>query len=513
MMLPEPTTGSILARTARGAGWVMAWRMLTRLLGLCSTLVLVRLLSPADFGLVALATAFALALDVCLAIGVEDQIIRAPNPRPALYHTAFTMSLLRSLAVACIIGLCAGPAAAFFGDARLRDVLWALAASAALSGATNIGVVDFRRHLSFEREFQLQLLPRLVGIAITLGAAWWLQSHWALVLGILANRFGIVVMSHALHPYHPRLSLEAWRELIGVSCWSWAISLATVLRDRADSMVVGRMLGPAPLGIYAVGVEVAILPTTEIVDPICRACMPGFAATLRGGGNTALADAWLRVMALMAVLTLPAGTGASLVAGPLVALAFGPAWMEAVPVIIILGLACTVALFGNVSGALLNARTALRSILGITLAAAMLRITLLLLLTPWLGLAGAGLAIGVAVVLEHLALVTAVLRLLHMPPRRLLACIHRPALATAAMALLLWALGLGWAAPPPDAAAALQILLRAIPLGMASFTLALWLLWRSAGSPAGAEADMLALLRGVLGRAALWRPRHALRGS
>jgi len=513
MMLPEPATGSILARTARGAGWVMAWRMLTRVLGLGSTLVLVRLLSPADFGLVALATAFALALDVCLAIGVEDQIIRAQAPRPALYHTAFTMNLLRCLAVAGVIGLCAGPAATFFGDARLQDVLWALAASAALSGATNIGVVDFRRQLSFEREFQLQLLPRLVGIAVTLGGAWWLHSHWALVLGILANRFGIVLMSYALHPYRPRLSLEAWRELIGVSCWSWMVSLATVLRDRADSLVVGRMLGPAPLGIYAVGVEVAVLPTTEIVDPICRACMPGFAATLRGGGNAALADAWLRVMALMAVLTLPAGTGASLVAGPLVALAFGPAWMEAVPVIITLGLACTVTLFGNVSAALLHARTALRTILGITVGAALLRITLLLLLTPWLGLPGAGLAIGLAVVLEHLALVTAVLRLLNVPARRLLACIHRPALATAVMALLLWVLGLGWAAPPADAAAALRILLTAIPLGMASFALTLWLLWRAAGSPAGAEADLLGVLRGMLGRAAVWRPRHALRGS
>jgi hypothetical protein len=142
-----------------------------------------------------------------------------------------------------------------------------------------------------------------------------------------------------------------------------------------------------------------------------------------------------------------------------------------------------------------------------------MRITLLLLLTPWLGLPGAGLAIGLAVVLEHLAFVAAVLRLLSVPARRLLACIHRPALATAAMALLLWVLGLGWAAPPADAAAAMHMLLAAIPLGMASFALALWLLWRGAGSPAGAEADLLALLRGVLARAVIWRPRHALRGG
>jgi hypothetical protein len=81
------------------------------------------------------------------------------------------------------------------------------------------------------------------------------------------------------------------------------------------------------------------------------------------------------------------------------------------------------------------------------------------------------------------------------------------------MALLLWVLGLGWAAPPADAAAAMHSLLAAIPLGVVSFTLVLWLLWRGAGSPAGAEADLMALLRSVLARAAVWRPRHALRGG
>ena len=72
MAVAEP---GILARTARGAGWVVAWRMATRVLGLVSTLVLARLLVPGDFGLVALATSFAFALDACFLVGVEDQIV------------------------------------------------------------------------------------------------------------------------------------------------------------------------------------------------------------------------------------------------------------------------------------------------------------------------------------------------------------------------------------------------------------------------------------------------------
>ncbi|MCR0985117.1 oligosaccharide flippase family protein [Roseomonas populi] len=505
-----PARGGILAATARGAGWVMAWRMMTRLLGLVSTLILVRLLPPGDFGLVALATAFALALDVCVSIGVEDQIVRSHDPRPALYDTAFTLNLLRCLLLAVLIAVAAWPAAGFFGEPRLAPVLLALSVSAAATGLTNVGIADFRRHLSFEKEFQLQFLPRVAGIVVTVVGAWLLASHWALVLGILVNRLGLVVASHLLHPYRPRLSLTAWRELAGVSVWSWANSLATVVRDRADSLVIGRVLGPTRLGVYAAGAEVAVLPTTEMVDPICRACMPGFAAALRHGDPVVLEDAYLRIVALTALLTIPAGFGISLVAGPVVALAFGPAWIEAVPVIQILGVACTLTLFGGISAAMLNARAALRTLLGITVAAAAVRVVLLVLLTRSHGLFGAGMAVGLAVVAEHLLLVGSGLRALRIPPLRFLAQLRRPALATATMAVALWWVGLGWAPPPPSAAAAVPLLLAGAGLGAGIFVAVLTTSWLAAGRPAGAEADMAALVRRIVGRFAALRGRSPL---
>jgi lipopolysaccharide exporter len=507
------TSENMLGRTMRGAGWVVAWRMLTRLLGLASTLVLVRLLAPDDFGLVALAAAFATALDVCLSIGVEDQIVRAQDPRPALYDTAFTLNLIRGLLVAGAVALAAAPAAQFFSDARLTEVLLAIAVSAAVAGLTNVGAVDFRRHLQFEKEFRLQLLPRLAGIAVTIGGALVLRSHWALVLGILVNRFGLVVMSYALHPYRPRLSLSALRDLAGVSCWSWALSATAVLRDRMDSLVIGRTLAPLQVGVFAVGMEVATLPTTEVVDPICRACMPGFAASLRTGGTEDVADSYLRIVALIALLTLPAGLGISLVSGPVVALGFGQAWLEAVPVVAVLGAAWTMTLFGNVSNALLNARAMLRTMLGISALSAVARVPLLLLLIPAYGLTGAAVAVALIMTAEQMLLVAFALRLLRLPVRRLLARVARPFLSSATMALVLWSVGLGWAPVPPSAGSAAWQLFAGIGLGALTFTVAQAALWTLAGRPNGAEADLLSLLRRLLDRLGMGRRLAALRGS
>ncbi len=146
----------MLARTATGTGWIVGWRMATRLFGL----ILVRLLVPGDFGLVALGTTFIVAVDALSTLGVEDALVREPAPTRAMYDTGFTLSALRGVITSAVIAVTAVPIASFFADPRLADVLWALAAGTLIGGIGSIGVVDFRRDMAFEKEFLLQILPR-----------------------------------------------------------------------------------------------------------------------------------------------------------------------------------------------------------------------------------------------------------------------------------------------------------------------------------------------------------------
>ena len=118
-----PTTRSVLARTVRGAGWVIAWRLGMRVLGLISTLILVRLLVPADFGLLALAASFAQTIDGMMILGTEEAVIRQTAPDRAVYDTAWTLNVIRGLTVTAIVLASAVPVASFFGDRRLVLVL------------------------------------------------------------------------------------------------------------------------------------------------------------------------------------------------------------------------------------------------------------------------------------------------------------------------------------------------------------------------------------------------------
>jgi lipopolysaccharide exporter len=466
----------------------MAWRLGVRVLGLVSTLILVRLIQPADFGIIALATSFMQTIDGMLTLGTEEAVIREATPGRQFYDTAFTLNLLRGLSVTIMVAALAYPAAWFFTDPRLGPVLLFVAALPLLDGFSNIGAVDFRRDFAFHKEFAIMVLPKLCGIVAAIIAAVLLHSYVAMLFGMGVNRVLRVIMSYVMHPYRPALSLKAWRGLAGYSAWTWLLSLAILIRDRSDSLLLGRMMNTAAVGFYSVGAEVAALPTTELIEPLGRAAFSGFAAGRQQ--KTDIGETFLRLTGSAALLTLPAGVGLSLVAAPLVALAFGPAWQPAVPVMRILSLSFTIMVFGHLSLLLLSAHALLGRLVGITVIGAVARVALLTLLIPNFGLTGAAFGAAIAMALEQALTVATALRRFRVEAGAMIRRVWRPVFATAAMATMMAATGIGWSDDPDG-----LILLEAVAVGAATYAAVLLTSWILAGRPAGPETDVLALLR------------------
>ena len=403
-----PTTRSVLARTVRGAGWVIAWRLGMRILGLISTLILVRLLVPSDFGLLALAASFAQTVDGLMTLGTEEAVIRQTNPDRSVYDTAWTLNVIRGLTVAAIVMASAVPLASFFGDQRLVTVLLVIALPPLLDGVSNIGTVDFRREMQFQKEFAIMVVPKLFGIIATRTAAFIHPSYTALLFGIATNQSLRSIMSYVMHPFRPRLSLRAWRGLVGYSIWTWLLSLAILLRNRSDTLLLGRLTNATSVGVYAIGAEVASLPTSELVEPLCRASFAGFAAAHREG--VVVTETFLRLLSSAVLVTLPAGLGLALVAAPLVRVAFGPGWDAAVPVLRILGVAGVMSVFGQISLHLMSAHSLLGRLTAVALAGAVLRIGLLLAFIPGFGVTGAAWAAAIATCIEQSATLVMALR-------------------------------------------------------------------------------------------------------
>ena len=351
---------SITSRVVAGAGWMVAWRMVSRMLGFVSMLVLASLLTPKDFGIVAMATAVTGAIEGLSQLGVRDALVRLKDERRDYYDTAFTFQVARALLTALLIAGLSLFASDLLGEPRLRAILLILAALTVVTGCENIGIVSFSRALDFRTQFFLQAAPRLLGFAITTSLAFLLHSYWALIAGAAVAKLSSVVASYVASPHRPRFGLTGWRYLLHFSFWSWAGGLVLVVLNRADPFLLGPVLGTAAFGLYVLSSEIASLPVTELLEPACTALFPGFSLARRSGSDPVAMG--LSVAGALALCTIPFSAGISACSGYLVASLLGPQWEAARPLIAVLAWMCMFLPFSWVAVTVLSAQGQVRRV-------------------------------------------------------------------------------------------------------------------------------------------------------
>ncbi|HEY6260632.1 MAG TPA: oligosaccharide flippase family protein, partial [Nitrospiraceae bacterium] len=169
---------SIGRQVARGAGWMVMLRMANRVLGVISFCILARILVPEDFGLVALAGSLGGLLEIISEFSVELALIRASQNDRRLYDSAWTIKIVRGLAVSVVLVLLASTIARFFDEPRIEAVVYFLALAGFILSFENIGVVEFRKSLAFEKEFTYLFLGRCISTVVTVVLALMWRNYW-----------------------------------------------------------------------------------------------------------------------------------------------------------------------------------------------------------------------------------------------------------------------------------------------------------------------------------------------
>ncbi len=327
---------SVGEKMAVGAAWMIFFRLLDQGIGLISTLILVRILIPDDFGVVALATSFIALLELLNSFGFDMALIQNQNAERDDYDTAWTFNVVFGVVSAVLLAAIAPAASEFYSEPRIEAVMYFLAVGMLLSGFDNIGIVAFRKEMMFGKEFSFLIGKRLAGFCVTIALVFVLKSYWALVAGMLARKSYGLCASYILHPYRPRLSFAAARKLFNFSKWLLISNVLYFLRLRSADFVIARIAGVAALGMYTVAFEIANMATTALISPINRAVFPGYSKL--NDGPKALSHHVLLVVSVVAMVVLPAGMGMAAVADIVVPTVLGSKWMEAIPLIKILAI-------------------------------------------------------------------------------------------------------------------------------------------------------------------------------
>lgn len=319
---------------SKGVLWLTGAKLVVNVLALASTFVLARLLTPDDFGLVAIATTMLAVLTAVTEMSLASALIHHATPSEEHFDTAWTMNMIRSAIIAFAFAAAAPLAASYYKDDRLITVMVMLSVSIFMGGTLNPKIVTLTRKLIFWQEFAVVVAQKLAGFVVGVVLALIFESYWALLGGILASQGVALVVSYMVVKYRPRFSLKHFRELWSFSMWLTLGQMVNTLNWKFDNLLIGAKFGSTTLGFYTVGDTLAGLPTRETIAPIQQTLFPGFRMVI--DDPLRLRKAYQRAQETISAVALPAGFVVALLAEPLVRLVLGEKWLEATKVVEIL---------------------------------------------------------------------------------------------------------------------------------------------------------------------------------
>ncbi|WP_264045164.1 lipopolysaccharide biosynthesis protein [Methylobacterium flocculans] len=322
-------------------------RIFSNIVSLISTLILARLLLPADFGLVALAGTM-LAIITALSGGsFSDAIVYYKAPDNEHYHTIWTLNALKALFVAFVSIAISWPLARYYQDIRLMYTIAALSIGTIIMGLENPKVVRMTKELVFWQQVAIQISQRIVSFLLSASIAYYYESYWALIIGTISGQICGIFVSYIIAPYIPKLSLKHFAEVLMFAGWLNLSQAINVLNWNFDNLLVGTFLGKGALGYYTVGNNLAIIPSREAVAPLTSTLYPAFSNLIDEPKR--LAIAYQKAQGMVMAVALPVGVGVALIAEPLVILTMGEKWLPSVLLIQVLSSVFAIQTMGSLA--------------------------------------------------------------------------------------------------------------------------------------------------------------------
>lgn len=316
----------------RGGFWVFLLRIVQQLFNLIRLVILARILTPNDFGLLGIALLTMTTLETFSQTGFQAALIQKKDNTESYLNVTWTVLVLRGFILFVIIYLVAPYAAILFNAPESKFIIQVIGLSFLLSAFTNIGVIYFQKELEFNKQFIYQLSGTLADFVVAISAVLILRNVWALVFGLLAGNVARCFVSYLIHPYRPHfnLDLDKTKELFGFGKWIFSSSILVFLLTQGDNIFVGKLLGVTALGFYQMAYRISNIPATEITHVISQVTFPAYSKLQ--DDIPKLREAYLKVLQITAFLSFPVASLIFILGPDFTKIFLGSKWMPMVPV-------------------------------------------------------------------------------------------------------------------------------------------------------------------------------------
>ncbi len=334
------TSGTKASRPSvlKAISWTSAATALSSLIVFLRAPILARLLTPEDYGLFGLTTTVMTGVTALTSFGFSQALIVRKSPDGAdareLVDSTWTADFLRRCGITILLLLLAYPSALYFQEPRVFPLLALAALTPAISGLQNIGLVLLRKQVAFRGLAYFRVLTEFFTTVISIVVAYYTRDAWALVIGQVGSALLSALVSYAFHPHKPRFRLNraVLAESISFGRQLYFAGVLTFVTTQFDSLVVGKYLGAAVLGAYAVAYRLASLPVDILSESLGTVLFPAVART-RNDAPHSMGDLLHKgiviQMAGLAAMILPL----RLAADDFIRFVYGSAWNSAVPIL------------------------------------------------------------------------------------------------------------------------------------------------------------------------------------
>jgi PST family polysaccharide transporter len=327
------------AQAARGAvltGISQAYRIGMSFL---SSIFLARLLTPMDFGLVAMVSSCVAFVALIQDLGLNQATIQRERINQAQISALFWLSTGFSIMLALALAA-SGPAVSwFFGDLRLSRLTLAFAFLILINGSQSQQIALLSRELRFKALAGIDMLGTTASTIVGIMIAWLTSSYWALFFASLASALVSLMCVWIVCSFRPvRPSFEGdFKSIIGFGSGVSGFNIVNYFARNADNLLIGRYYGSEQLGFYDRAYRLLLFPLSQIQAPLGRVMLP-LLSRLRSNPER-YRKAYTESISLLMMATQPGLVFAIVFAEDVFLILLGPQWMSAVPIFRWLGVA------------------------------------------------------------------------------------------------------------------------------------------------------------------------------
>lgn len=347
---PVTKAGGLRRRAIRGAGVTIFAGGVSFVVQFGATVVLARLLTPADFGVVTMVTTFSLLLCSFGQNGFTEVILQREDVTHFLASNLFWINLGAGILLAIAFAALGPLMALFYHDPLVTKVAQGMSLTIAVASVSVIHLALLNRALRFTAVSTNGVVARVVYVIVSIIAALVGWGYWALVAGSIAQQLSIAMGAWLMCRWRPGIPRRAPGT---AACVKFAINVYShfsfsYFSGNADNLLVGWRYGAGALGFYKKAFDLFFTPVCQLVSPISAVAITTLSHFKREPAQ--YQRHFLTGMSVLALFGMAIGADLTLVGGDLIRFVLGPGWTESGRIFAFFGPGIGVMLLYNTHG-------------------------------------------------------------------------------------------------------------------------------------------------------------------